>query len=990
MEKEQKEPRGKRGSVLGAIGAALALLVSMLVPTAALAAPPQAGSYVGTSSAYTGATFNFDIDANGVMSNFDATSYCFDGMFTQPVIWAGGPSTPIEAGQPFDLEWEYTVDGFGTYYELQGTVNADGTASGTGRAGFLPTGTCGGSSFTWTAAIGGGGGDPQPQTPEVILEKSAYYDKEIQNVGIMIRGEGFPADTDVTVTIHQVNGNVERYNTVVRSDANGEVYDRYVGWLEHQALNVNHRVTLSAEVGGQVYTDQKSFRADPGGDGPFWYFDGRDMTVTPEEVALTELANDGVRVQSTNMDGRESTAQLIVNGKIVGEVPVVEIAGQFGEVDYQYLSNDLLAGEHEIALRTVHKDDSLNTRTWERVAWTTLAVTEDLVIPDPTAVTPIAPTRDGNTITIPVVEGITYRDGASATLSGTVTLTEGQTLSVTATADEGYVLTDDVSEWTFTYESDEPELLEVIATAPTRDGNTVTIPVVEGVIYEDGTGAVLSGDVVLEIGQTLTVIATADEGFVLADGAHEWTFTYESDEPDLIEVVAAAPSRDGNTVTIPVVEGITYVDASNAPMTGVVELQDGETLTVTATANEGYVLADGAHEWVFTYEPEEPELIEVVAAAPTRDGNTVAIPVVTGVTYVDAADAVLSGSVTLDEGQTLTVRATADDGYELADGTHEWTFAYEADDPEPVEVTAEAPTRDGNIVMIPVVEGVTYVDGIGETLTGAVEIVEGETLTVTATADDGYELAPGVHEWTFAYEAETPDPVEVVAAPPVQVDNLVTIPVVEGITYVDGGGTVLAGLVELQDGETLTVTATADDGYVLADGTHEWTFTYEEDAPEPGTIPGVTPLEEDLDPALKGAITVPDTAVAGEPITVFIDGASEGDKVGVWLFSDPVYLGTYTVGAAGMVTVTIPADTPAGDHKIAVWAADTEALIGWDSITITAADAPSEGDGRAGADAAGGIAATGSSDVGLVLGLGALLMAAGVAFTVIRRRSVKQ
>ena len=100
----------------------------MLIPTAAIAAPPQSGSYMGTSTAYTNANFSFDIDANGVMHNFDATSYCFDGLFTQPVIWAGSPGTPIEAGQPFDLEWEYNVDGFGMKYELQGTVNADGTA----------------------------------------------------------------------------------------------------------------------------------------------------------------------------------------------------------------------------------------------------------------------------------------------------------------------------------------------------------------------------------------------------------------------------------------------------------------------------------------------------------------------------------------------------------------------------------------------------------------------------------------------------------------------------------------------------------------------------------------------------------------------------------------------------------------------------------------------------------------------------------------------
>src|SRR5690606_36891188 len=122
--------------------------------------------------------------------------------------------------------------------ELQGTVNADGTASGTGRAGQLPRGSCGGMNFQWTASIDGDGGDPGPQpgTPTVILEKTSYYDLEIQHVGIMIRGKSFPANTDVEISILQVNGNEERFREVVRSDANGEVYHRYIGWLEHQTL----------------------------------------------------------------------------------------------------------------------------------------------------------------------------------------------------------------------------------------------------------------------------------------------------------------------------------------------------------------------------------------------------------------------------------------------------------------------------------------------------------------------------------------------------------------------------------------------------------------------------------------------------------------------------------------------------------------------------------------------------------------------------------
>lgn len=630
--------RLKRGSVLGALGAAAALVMSAIVPTLAHAAPPEAGTYEGTSTAYTDAPFSFEIDADGRMSNFDAMSYCFDGQFTQFVTWAGGPAAPIEAGQSFDLEWQITDDGFGSYYELQGTVNADGTASGTGRAGFLPTGTCGGAEFDWTASLSdGGGSDPGPQEPTIVLEKESYYDHEIQRVGIMIRGENFPADTDVEITIHQVSNNDEKYSTTVRSDANGEVYDRFIGWLEHQPLpgGIAHRLTLSAEGDSGTITEEETFKAIPGGNSGFQRFDAREMTVTPDSVSQSALATEGVRIESTDMDGRERTAELIINGKVVGEVPVTEIADEFGEVAHDYIDDSLPVGEHEAALRTVHPDGGLNPTTWERVAWDTFTVTEDTSDPDP---------------------------------------------------------------------------------------------------------------------------------------------------------------------------------------------------------------------------------VEVTAQAPTRDGNTITIPTVDGVTYLDAADTVLTGTVTLEEDQTLTVTAVADEGYILTDGTHEWTFEYEDD--------------------------------------------------------------------------TTPDP-------------------------------------------------------------------------DPDTIPGTAPSEDDLDPALEGAITAPDTAEPGETITIVIDGAAEGDEVGVWLFSDPVYLGTQTVNAAGAVTATIPTETEEGDHKIAAWAAGTEAQIGWDTLAVAAADDADEGDdqdgGSNGGDdtngaddtgsddtsaSDGGLAKTGTDGTGFAVALGVLLLFGAGAMLMRRRTTV--
>src|SRR5690625_1152903 len=332
-----------------------------------------------------------------------------------------------------------------------------------------------------------------------------------------------------------------------------------------------------------------------------------------------------------------------------------------------------------------------------------------------------------------------------------------------------------------------------------------------------------------------------------------------------------------------------------------------------------------------------------------------------------------------------------------------WNVAMDA--PAPVEVTAQAPAREGNTVTIPVVDGVTYVDGDNAELSGTITLTEGEALTVTATADDGYVLAEGTHEWVVEYEDDTPTPVEVTAQAPAREGNTVTIPVVEGVTYVDGDNAELSGTITLTEGEALTVTATADDGYVLAEGTHEWVFEYEDQTPAPETIPGVAPSEDDLDAALEGAITAPDEAQAGDTVTIAIDGAYEGDKVGVWRFSTPVYLGSQIIDADGNVTVSLPVETAVGEHKIAAWNGADEALIGWDTIAIVTDDGDggedpggnggNDGSGRGsgdgnhgnGSSSNGDLAATGSAGAGATVFAALLLLVTGAWILVLRRRA---
>jgi hypothetical protein len=148
--------------------------------------------------------------------------------------------------------------------------------------------------------------------------------------------------------------------------------------------------------------------------------------------------------------------------------------------------------------------------------------------------------------------------------------------------------------------------------------------------------------------------------------------------------------------------------------------------------------------------------------------------------------------------------------------------------------------------------------------------------------------------------------------------------------------------------------------------------------PTAGTTPGppaapvapVAPSESLLTEANRGGVSAPASARAGETITVTVGTASAGDVVDVWLFSTPTLIRTAVVASDGTVRVTIPADTMAGAHRLAVTAPDGS-LIGWTPLTITT-------DGQ--------LAFTGAAGLGAGALVAFLLLAAGAGVLVVRRR----
>ncbi len=107
---------------------------------------------------------------------------------------------------------------------------------------------------------------------------------------------------------------------------------------------------------------------------------------------------------------------------------------------------------------------------------------------------------------------------------------------------------------------------------------------------------------------------------------------------------------------------------------------------------------------------------------------------------------------------------------------------------------------------------------------------------------------------------------------------------------------------------------------------------------------------------------------AGKTLALAGTGLPAGATLQVVLHSDPVVVGTLTVGADGTATgsVVIPADAAVGAHTLdLVDASGTSVLVSPLAITVTAA--PSQGGSTGGTGTASGTGATGTVPAGVHL-----------------------
>uniref|UniRef100_A0A942SX86 Lamin tail domain-containing protein n=1 Tax=Neobacillus citreus TaxID=2833578 RepID=A0A942SX86_9BACI len=138
-----------------------------------------------------------------------------------------------------------------------------------------------------------------------------------------------------------------------------------------------------------------------------------------------------------------------------------------------------------------------------------------------------------------------------------------------------------------------------------------------------------------------------------------------------------------------------------------------------------------------------------------------------------------------------------------------------------------------------------------------------------------------------------------------------------------------------------------------------------------GSSGPVVPSESVLTDANRGSVSVSGPVRAGDRVRVQAGVEYAGDRVDVWLFSSPVLLGTVTVAVDGTVSVVVPADVSAGEHRLVVTAADGT-VLGWTEVTVDPATGELAFTGAAGLQVGGVVAF--------------LLLAAGAGVLVVRRR----
>lgn len=407
------------------------------------------------------------------------------------------------------------------------------------------------------------------------------------------------------------------------------------------------------------------------------------------------------------------------------------------------------------------------------------------------------------------------------TISGAGTYDYGQSCTLTATANQGYIF----KNWT---KNDIIVSVESSITFNVTDNATYTANFVGQhtltVVANPEEGGTVSGNGTYEDGTSVTLIATANEGYEFVnwtkEGDAEWT-----EEASSFTVTVSENAT--YTANFAVTYKITVKATEGGTATGGGNYIAGATATLIATPSEGYVFTS----WTLNGEIVSTDTIYdiTVTGAATYMANFDLATYEISVDVNPAETGTATGSGIYEHGTQVTLNATASTGYHFVN----WTMDGE-------EVSTDASytfNATGSATYVANFEINEY-EIIVEanpaeagTVEGAGTYEHGSTATLTATADDDHLFV----NWTLDGEEVSTDATYSfeVTAEGTYVANFATKQeIIVTINDTEAGSVNGGGIVAY--GQEITITATPNEGFTFVNWTvdgvevstdAEYTFT---------------------------------------------------------------------------------------------------------------------------------------------------------------------
>ena len=325
------------------------------------------------------------------------------------------------------------------------------------------------------------------------------------------------------------------------------------------------------------------------------------------------------------------------------------------------------------------------------------------------------------------------------TVSGAGNYNHGASCTLTATANTGYTFTN----WTEngSVVSTNASYTFTVTGAHTLVANFTLNSYTIAATANPSAGGTVSGAGEFNHGASCTLTATANTGYTF----NNWTEngSVVSSNPNYTFTVNGARTLVANFTLNSYTIATTANPSAGGMVSGAGEYNHGESCTVTAIVNTGYTFSN----WT-----ENGAVVSTDASYTfTVEGNRNLVANFANITYTITVSANPSnsgsatGGGTYNHGQSCTVIATSADGYTFTNWTENgsvvssnanYTFTVNGDRNLVANFEEQAPdTYNINVSPNP---------NIGGTVTGGGNFQQGQSCTVTATANEGYAFT----QWT--------------------------------------------------------------------------------------------------------------------------------------------------------------------------------------------------------------------------------------------------